>query len=834
MHSLGPRNLPRIYTLAMLAGAVTSGIHVRRAQADEYFDPQALEITADQQQASDLSYFSRQGGQQPGRYRVAVVVNQTQRDEREIAFVDTGGTLSPVLNQAYLKRLGVNIAAFSSFDALHDEETFTDIGKYIPDASTHFDFTHHRLVFSIPQAAMLQKSADYIPPEQWDDGIPAAFVDYNLTGSTTNIDNIHDNSSYLSLRSGINLGAWRLRNYATFEYGNTHHWQSQGTSLQRAITPLKSALTIGNAYTSGEVFDSFQFTGLQLASDENMLPDSQRGFAPTIRGVAHSNARVSVRQHGYTIYETYVAPGAFVISDLFPTSQSGDLEITVHESDGSERTFTQPYSSVAFMLREKRLKFSASAGRYNSPDAEGDTPPFVQASAFYGLSSSLTLYGGAELSGHYQALALGLGKDFGRFGALGVDTVAAKAHLSDDRLALGQQIRAQYQKNLAETNTSLTLSTSHYTTHDFYSFSEANDDSDPDQHVHNRRNRTQFSLTQDLGALGNISASFYRQDYWNASAVDQTVHLGYYANYKGVSLSVGYYLTRSSADDSDNERAINLSISVPLSRWLPGATTSYSLNNNLDGHTTRQVSLYGTALAHDRLNYNLQQGFDNQAKTANSNLALAYHGGYGSASLGYSHDRYSNRVNYGAAGGIVATQYGVTLSQSLGDTLALIRADEASDVQVEGATNVHTDSRGYAVMPTLSAYHKNTISLDTETLAENVDLDQNSRTIVPTSGAVVLANYHTHVGIRTLITLTAHGRPLPFGASAYVSNGTSAKSSVGIVGEAGQVYLSGVPLRGTLHASWRQKGQDMRCSAPLRLPDTAGRTPVTLLKLQCQ
>lgn len=38
-----------------------------------------------------------------------------------------------------------------------------------------------------------------------------------------------------------------------------------------------------------------------------MLPDSQRGFAPTIRGVAHSNARVSVRQHGYTIYETYVA-----------------------------------------------------------------------------------------------------------------------------------------------------------------------------------------------------------------------------------------------------------------------------------------------------------------------------------------------------------------------------------------------------------------------------------------------------------------------------------------------------------------------------------------------
>lgn len=829
-----PKYCHRLYALVMLAGAVASGGDVRRARADEYFDPHALEITSNQQQTSDLTYFSRQGGQQPGRYRVGVVVNQTQRDEREIEFIDAEGTLSPVLNLSYLNALGVNTAAFSAFDALREGDTFTDIGKYIPDASVSFDFNHHRLDFSIPQAAMLQKSADYIPPEQWDDGISAAFVDYNLTGSTTSIDNIHESDNYLSLRSGINIGAWRLRNFASLEYGSARHWQNQGTSLRRAITPLKSELTMGNAYTSGEVFDSFQFTGVQLASDENMLPDSQRGFAPTIRGVAHSNARVSVRQHGYVIYETYVAPGAFVINDLFPTSQSGDLDVTVRESDGSERTFTQPYSSVAFMLREKRLKFSASAGRYNSPDAHGDTPSFIQASAFYGLPASLTLYGGAELSGRYQAVALGMGKDFGRFGALGVDSVAAKAELSDGEPARGQQIRAQYQKNVAQTNTSLTLSTSHYTTRDFYSFSEANDESDPDQHVHNRRNRTQLSLTQDLGALGNLSASYYRQDYWNASAVDQTVHLGYYANYKGVSYSVGYYLTRSSADDSDSERSLNLSISVPLGRWLPAATTSYSLNNNLAGHTTQQVSLYGTALANDRLNYNLQQGFDNKATAANTSLALAYHGGFGSASLGYSHDRDNDRLNYGAAGGIVATGYGVTLSQSLGDTIALIRAEEASNVQVEGATNIHTDARGYAVMPTLSAWHKNTISLDTETLAENVDLDQNSRTIVPTSGAVVLANYHTHVGIRTLITLTSRGRLVPFGASAYVSGDENAKSSVGIVGEAGQVYLSGVPLRGTLHASWRQKGQERRCSAPLRLPDAPENRPVTLLNVYCQ
>ena len=40
-----------------------------------------------------------------------------------------------------------------------------------------------------------------------------------------------------------------------------------------------------------------------------MLPDSLSGYAPTIRGVAQTNARVTVRQNGYIIYSTYVPPG---------------------------------------------------------------------------------------------------------------------------------------------------------------------------------------------------------------------------------------------------------------------------------------------------------------------------------------------------------------------------------------------------------------------------------------------------------------------------------------------------------------------------------------------
>lgn len=44
---------------------------------------------------------------------------------------------------------------------------------------------------------------------------------------------------------------------------------------RRDIIPLRSRLTLGDGYTQGDIFDGINFRGAQLASDDNMLPDSQ-------------------------------------------------------------------------------------------------------------------------------------------------------------------------------------------------------------------------------------------------------------------------------------------------------------------------------------------------------------------------------------------------------------------------------------------------------------------------------------------------------------------------------------------------------------------------------
>ncbi|WP_285218493.1 fimbria/pilus outer membrane usher protein, partial [Klebsiella quasipneumoniae] len=97
--------------------------------------------------------------------------------------------------------------------------------------------------------------------------------------------------------------------------------------------------------------DGVPFRGVQLQSSEQMLPARLRGFAPQITGIANSNARVTIRQNGYVVYETYVAPGPFEIKDLYQAGMSGDLEVTITEADGSVRSFVVPYSTLPVMLR---------------------------------------------------------------------------------------------------------------------------------------------------------------------------------------------------------------------------------------------------------------------------------------------------------------------------------------------------------------------------------------------------------------------------------------------------------------------------------------------------
>lgn len=838
--------------------------------ADSSFNSAFLENMGDGSNVADLSAFSSpSGGQLPGKYIVDIYVNEEQVDHREVEFVadnskteaqsnENSSGLTPCLTVEDLQGYGLKTDAIEAYKKGTEDKTAvsqesaseklseskgvcTNILQSIPLAAAEFDFNKQKLNLSIPQALISRTARGYVDPKFWDNGIPAMLMDYNFTGANGTTKggggNSKDSSYYLNLRSGLNLGAWRLRNYSTWNDNNgVREWQNVNTYVQRSIISLKSLLTLGDSYSPSDLFDSAQFRGVQLASDDDMLPDSQQGFAPIIRGIAKTNAQVTISQNGYTIYQSYVSPGAFEINDLYPSGGSGDLTVMIKEQDGSQQIFIQPYASVPMLQREGRTKFALTAGQYRNGYSDSK-PNFGQFTLIHGFSHGVTAYAGMQGSENYTAAAMGLGQNLGDFGAVSLDVTQAKTSLPGDVTPQGQSYRFLYSKSFADSGTDFRLLGYRYSTSGFYTLQESVDLNEEtntlavfDIRTH-KRSRIEGSVNQSLpDAWGSFYLSASVQNYWGDDTKEQTLQWGYSNSWKSISYNIA--VSDSYVTEQDRDRQISLNVSIPLDKWLHSSSVSYSSTHGSDGRVQRQTSLNGTMLEDHNLNYNVSEGFGNKGQGNSGNASLNYQGKYGNSNMGYSYSQDSRRVNYGLQGGIVAHSGGVTLSQPLGETVALIATPGAADTKVWNNNGVRTDSAGYAVLPYVTPYRHNNVGLDTTSLGQNVEIDESAKDVVPTRGAVVRASFSTHVGYRVMmVMMRSSGKPVPFGTVVALLEDKN-NPNAGIVGEQGEAYLSGLPAKGSLKAQW---GQDagQYCIVHYHLDEKQAVEGIMSLQEQC-
>ena len=819
------------------------------AQAREFFNPALLEIDNPAQAGADLSVFE-EGAQAPGTYRVDLYVNDEMVETSDVEFVlmpDITGKkkLQPCLSRAELEGFGVRVALYP---ALNTDSSCINLEQAIPQASSDFLFNQQRLNISVPQAAMNVQARGYVSPDKWDQGIPVLLTNYAFSGGNSEgrkkgVES--SNSYYLNLRSGINLGAWRLRNYSTWNRDSEggSRWKSINTYLQRDIIALKSQLVMGDSTTPSEVFDSLPIRGIQLYSDDDMLPDSMRGYSPVVRGIARSNAQVTIRQNGYVIYQSYVPPGPFEIKDLYPTAGSGDLYVVIKESDGSEQNMTVAFASVPILQREGRLKYSVSSGKYRTSGGGIEETPFSQGTVMYGLPWGATLYGGVQAASKYQALALGWGQNLGIIGAISADVTQAWSKLKDaDKKENGQSWRLRYGKNFVETGTNFSLASYRYSTEGFYSMQEALDSYNNAGNMfyyNHKKSRAEVSISQNLGeGYGSFTLSGIREEFWNSSRKTESASVGYNNSWAGISYGLNYTYSKNGYDSfgqrvSNNDQIFSFNVSVPLSKWLPDsnyAYARYNLYTSKKGNTTHNAGVYGTLLEDHNLNYNLNQSYATKGSGYSGNASVNYRGGRGDVNLGYSYNDSARQVNYGLEGGVIVHENGITLSQPVNETAVLVKAPGASGARISNNTGVTTDWRGYAVVPYVTPYRKTEISMNTETLGDDVDMTMTTQSVIPTRGAIVRADFKPNVGIRALLTLMRAGQPVPFGA--MVTDAGNAGNNGSIVGDGGQVYMSGMSPTGTLLVKWGN-GAAQQCQANYSLPEPSA-SGIQMANVECR
>lgn len=841
----------------IMLACILTGINLyNAARAHIYFNPALLETGRPDQQQVDLSIFEN-GSQVPGVYRVDIWVNNIRRETREVAFVqknDAEGKqiLQPCLSETELNKLGIKT---DLFPALRNGGKCADLA-IIPHASAEFQFNRQRLILSIPQAALKNQARDYVPPELWDEGLPVLLLNYGFTGSNSkgrDRDARSASSYYLNLRPGFNIGAWRVRNNTTWTYNSgsgdsraQERWDTVYTYAQRDIIPLKSLLTLGESNSPSDIFDSVPFRGAQLASDDDMLPESMKGYAPVVRGIARSNAQVVIRQNGYVIYQSYVAPGAFEINDMYPTGGSGDLYVTIKEADGSEQHLIVPFASLPVLQREGRLKYAFTSGQYRSYDHSIDKTLFSQASVIYGLPVGFTLYGGGQFASPYQSLALGLGKNLGEFGAVSADMTQAWSKQERQSKTNGQSWRARYSKNIVETGTNFAIAGYRYSTSGYYSLQEVLDTFRSGRYFpqnERRKNRAELTLNQNLWqGAGSLALSAISEDYWNAERNMKSLSAGYNNSWGGISYGFNYTYSRNSRSTYgdrgrrgrrvyDKDQIFAFNISVPLEKWLSNTYATYNLNTSRRGNTSHVTGINGTTLANNNLSWSVQEGYGTRGQGNSGNVNLDWRATYGELTGGYAYDRSQQRVNYGLKGGIIGHEDGVTLGQSFGETVALVKASGASDVTVSNQIGVKTDWRGYAIVPYASPYRSNPISLDAETLPDDVELELTNQSVTPTRGAISRANFNASIGRRILMRVVQrNGLPVPLGATAHAADNSA---QTFLVGGDGMLYLTGMEDRGAFIVTWGAASGE-QCRVSYELPAQSALSGIQIISGICQ
>lgn len=782
----------------------------------------------------DMSRYAMRNTVVADNYFPDIYVNGLYIGRRQVHFTTEPGIpdAQPCFDQALLQYAGVNVAGIS--EQIKGAGKCLRLERLIPDAETAFDFTALQLKLSIPQAALLHRAPDYVNPESWSQGVPMAMLDYyfdaysnSYTGGT---------QVYGGLEGGLNILGWRLRHRGSVSFGQKKEAQYQNIStyLQRDIPAWSSQLVLGDAYTSGELFDATSFTGARLYSDDRMLPNSQRGYAPVIRGVANSNARVTISQNGVKLRELSVVPGAFEINDLYPTGFGGDLDVTVTEADGSVRKFSVPYAAVPMALREGQNRYSVTAGTVRQ--LSNIKPFFSQATWQYGVSNMVTAYGGLTVAEGYRSGMAGAVMNTS-WGAFGLDATQAVTQIPNDRTYTGQSYRVSYSKLFDQTGTNLSIATYRYSTSGYFGLNDAMYARDRAQQsgpapldlLYRQRSRASVTLGQSLADKGgNLYITGSTVNYWNRPSSDLNFTVGYSNIFRNMSYSISANRQRDAYGSTNT--LYYASISIPLG----GQSTSMvstNVSSDSSGLTRMQSNLSGS-IGEDRnftygLNADHAMGGSSASQTnagANAMYRAAYADMSASVSTGKNYQQYS----VGARGAVVAHPGGVTLARPLSETFAIVQAKDATGAKIASAPGVRIDSRGYAIVPYLTPYTMNEVSIDPKGLSTDVELRTTSQSVAPRAGAVPLLVFETTSG-RSMVVRARQtdNQPVPFGAIVTDSAG----NEVGQIGQAGKVLARGLSDEGKLWARWEVDGVKTVCSLSYKLPEKAQKGKQSFLQV---
>lgn len=802
------------------------------AQSYDYdFDPELFR--GGNISVSALRKLAKKENLQPGIYNADIYVNGHYIERNDVNFLEKEtGEVLPCFTVEFLTQAGI----YDSKRKYGESETVNScyfLSQVARGGNAIFDLNRLRIDLTIPQGLLKFVPRDYVNPADLSSGDNVAFINYLSNYYHVSYrDNTAQNQDavWLSLNGGVNLGSWQYRQLSNLNWDDRtgSRWNRIRSYIQRPLPAIGSQFSAGELITGGRFFTGMNYDGIYLSSDERMLPNSQRGYAPIVRGVATSNAKVTVSQNGAEIYQISVAPGAFEINDLYPTSYSGDLNVEVKEADGTVSRFSVPFSAVPESIRPGLSRYSFSSGKTRGA---GDDSLFSDFIWQEGLTNAITGNAGLRFAQSYQSALVG-SVYTSPLGAVGMDINYSRARLPETGYINGWMARLSYSKTFQPSNTSISLATYRYSSKAYRELgdvlgvrqAEAQDtlwSSGTSQQL----SRFDLSLSQSLSRYGDLFVSATTQSYRHHQGHDTQLQMGYSGNVFN-DINYNFSLARQRVAGNGyaayKETVTSLSVSIPLNIAGRSTTLSNAYTQSSNGGYQYQTSASGAIDSDNSVNYNVSAQHARHSESTVLAGSLQTRMSDMSAGLSASQGKNYWQASGNMQGALAVHSGGITFGPYLGETFALVEAKGATGAKVYNSQQVTIDNRGYALVPALTPYQYSKITLDPQGMENDTELIDNEMRIAPVAGAAVKIVFKTRTGIPLLInSKTDSGEVLPTGADVYDEKG----NRVGVVGQRGQIYIRIENSKGTVTIKWGESAAE-QCYLPY---DISARNPENVL-----
>ncbi|WP_272671839.1 fimbria/pilus outer membrane usher protein [Providencia sp. PROV104] len=729
----------------------------------------------------------------PGKHFVLVYVNGKKVGTEFIDFKLSKNNIIPCFTRNNLSKFNLNYNNLNLDSVKFSDCSFID--NFIKGAYATLDMDDERLDINIPQIYLSSEPEDYIYPSQWDRGVNSYALKYNMNATGIR-EKKSDNAYYYNgyFEQHLNFYSWHIYTSNSLNARNDSSIKNKFYDLyaEHAIASLKSKLTVGEINTNSEYFNWVKYKGVRLSSDDRMNASSLSGFAPLIRGIANSPSLLTIKYNDRVIYERNIPAGEYNIQDIPRTFGNGYLAVILTGADGSKKVQEIPITTIANLIRPGNYEYSLNLGSLDSMYPGNYW--ITQGDIKYGINNNLTVYSGlqsifpndyslAMIGGTFNTIIGGVSLDYYRS-----FSNEKNNHASSCDLFCQDKIVLNYEEDLSFIDTNFSMSFTRYLDENYldlnnYMSNKYGNDFNQGFNSSKYKQVSNATLKKTLpNNYGGVSASGYYARSWNSQGKDSySYSFGYSNNINKLNYNVSFFTYRNNNDDLDN--TFFISFDLPLETKNKNINLSSSYVNYADSYNTR-VSLSVNDKSFDNINYSMwadRGTLNNLGYGASMN----YNNGYNSIEVGYSQNDNSNMIYGNLNGAIVLHQGGITRASDLGKTFAIVKAIGAEGMKVSTNSNIKINGNGYGVVPYLSPYRKNYITLDSKKSKNMAEIDDNRLLVIPDSGSSPLVEFKIKKINRNILKISSSNYEIPFGAQVvdYQNN------LLGITDQSGFVLL---------------------------------------------